>query len=486
MRVSHSLERRLFVGEYHRSCYQKAKLIRNSIFVLTVSILVDRVFYQAWAFPPLKFLLFNVVQSLAVFYGRNRWDYYLTEGLPLLLTTALPSALVGLAKGVFEAPPRARSSNLETSTFKHLTIICLILPLILSLIGHKEVRFIYPLLPALHIIASPIITSFFRPAVIDRPPPSPGPTPPNIARPILLKRLLLASLILVNLIIAIYTTRIHAPGPLNVLSYLRNQYLTHHTPRPTPSTPYLLDPANNLTLPIMTVGFLMPCHSTPWRSHLIFPSIHAWSLTCDPPLTVPSHLRPTYLDEADQFYANPSLFIKTHMSRHPPRPKGLFAARHQSHLISAKDSRKEWPEYLVFFAQLEPTLDVLLRGSGYAECWRGWNTHWHDDWRRQGDIVAWCLYPERRVVEKPPNETFHQGLSVMSNGLSGIGNATAGVGRDTRALVKTWRDAVTLAISSAGKKRGSKINGNTAKPKITTKKVATQKRKVSVKRDLWS
>lgn len=487
MKVLPLSERPLFAGQYHRPYHRDSKLMCNSSVVLTVSVLVDHAFYQTWAFPPLKFLLFNVVQSLAVFYGRNRWDYYLTEGLPLLLTTALPFALVGLAKGVLEAPPRLHSSNLETSTFKHLTNICLILPFVLSLIAHKEVRFIYPLLPALHIIASPTITSFFRPAVIDRPPPSPTPTPPNIARPIILKRFLLAILLLVNLTIAIYTTRIHGPGPLNVLSYLRNEYLTHYTPRPTPSTPYLLDPANNLTLPIMTVGFLMPCHSTPWRSHLIFPSIHAWSLTCDPPLTIPSHLRPTYLDEADQFYANPSLFVKTHMSRHPPRPKGLFPGRHQSHRIFAKDARKEWPEYLVFFAQLEPTLDVLLRGSGYAECWRGWNTHWHDDWRRQGDIVAWCLYPERRVIETPRNEPFHQRLSVMSNRLSGIGNSTAGLGRDTWALVKPWRDAVSLVVSSFGKKAGSKTSDNTAKAKITTKKATAKTRKnVSVKRDLWS
>ncbi len=44
-------------------------------------------------------------------------------------------------------------------------------------------------------------------------------------------------------------------------------------------------------------------------------------------------------------------------------------------------------------------MEVALRGSGYAECWRGFNSHWHNDWRRKGDVAVWCLFPERKVRE---------------------------------------------------------------------------------------
>jgi phosphatidylinositol glycan class B len=47
--------------------------------------------------------------------------------------------------------------------------------------------------------------------------------------------------------------------------------------------------------------------------------------------------------------------------------------------------------YLVFFAQLEDTMREVLEGSMYYESQRFWNSHWHDDRRRQGDVVVWHL-----------------------------------------------------------------------------------------------
>ena len=82
--------------------------------VLACSVLSDRLFYGIWTLPPVRFLYFNIAQLLAVFYGRNRPDYYLTEGLPLLLTTALPFAIVGLWSAL-RAPPAVGASNPPTA-----------------------------------------------------------------------------------------------------------------------------------------------------------------------------------------------------------------------------------------------------------------------------------------------------------------------------------------------------------------------------------
>lgn len=62
----------------------------------------------------------------------------------------------------------------------------------------------------------------------------------------------------------------------------------------------------------------------------------------------------------------------------------------------AGEGAKVWPEYLVFFAQLEDVLRGVVAEAGvgrsaYRECWRGWNSWAHDDWRRRGDMVVWCL-----------------------------------------------------------------------------------------------
>lgn len=463
-------------------------------FVLVLSALVDRLFYGVWTFPPLKFLLFNVVQSLAVFYGRNDWHYYLSQGLPLLLTTALPFALVALAQGSL-----LDHQNSRHQTMRQMTIICLILPGVLSLMSHKEVRFIYPLLPILHIITAPVLSSFFGPAI--SPPPSRSF---KDTRSVLLRRGILAFLLSVNALLAFYTTQIHAPGPLNALSYLRTQYIRHYAPSPDTNGVSLLSP--NTSTPVMSVGFLMPCHSTPWRSHLVFPYIDAWALTCEPPLHHTPTEKSTYLDEADQFYENPTLWIRTHMSRHPPRPNGIFShhpivpQRRSSPVYSTSkvNTKRTWPDYLVFFEQLETTMDVLLRGSGYAECWRGWNTHWHDDWRRKGDVIVWCLHPERRTVgdDYRQNSTWKSLSKTLESAKLLVNSALDSKSKKPSSWIPSFKTSATSRGpawswpgSRSSSKAGTRWYQQILGPDKTrgSKKVKTKTKKPSSKAmDLWS
>jgi len=140
----------------------------------------------------------------------------------------------------------------------------------------------------------------------------------------------------------------------------------------------------------------MPCHSTPWRSHLIYPEISAWALTCEPPLNIPLAERATYLDEADEFYINPgpARWLRDNMeSLDTIVSTGSRSGRHwlrQDPKFKAK-YRKAWPQNLVFFAQLEDALRDALKDTRYRECWRGKNSLFHDDWRRKGDVVVWCI-----------------------------------------------------------------------------------------------
>lgn len=361
--------------------------------ILILSTFIDRLYYQQWAFPPLRFLYFNIVQSLAIFYGRNDWHYYLSQGYPLLLTTYLPFALVGLYQSlsVYQlSPSQPRSTRLSAAISHQLATSSIFVTLVLSFISHKEVRFLYPLLPFLHILASAPFAKFFVPSFS-----TPFPSP---------KRLLLLFLILINVSIAYFSTTLHQTAPLTTLAFLRTQYTTHYLSQPPDHS---IAPAPS----VMTVGFLVPCHSTPWRSHLIHRGIKAWALTCEPPLDLNATARESYLDEADQFYADPAVFLAKHLGK--PPPKSPFIGRpppqalhdeffQQQQGWDGKEGRKRWPEYLVFFAQLEPEIKQLLAGSAYVECWRGWNSWFHDDWRRRGDMVVWCL----RRNEKKPKEGF--------------------------------------------------------------------------------
>jgi len=371
--------------------------------ILLLTGVIDRWFYKSWVFPPHNFLHFNVVQSLAVFYGNNDWHYYLSQGYPLLLTTALPFTAIGLYRVLQPSTLPSELGLTSRHVLTSLATVCLFVPAVLSVISHKEVRFMYPLLPALHILTSLPLTFFFGPAITHAT-TSPRVTPPSRT----LKRLLLLVLIAINVTIGYYTTTIHNSGLIALTEYLRHEFETHYL--------HLARPSN------MTVGILMPCHSTPWRSHLQYPptraapGIGAWALTCEPPLNLNATEKANYLDEADVFYQSPSIWLKKNMARRPPfhrtgthpspgvfantqhRPGRMFEAEaSEQELWGIHRGRREWPDYLAFFEQLESTLQSTMRGSGYAECARLWNTRWHDDWRRRGDVVVWCLDPARRL-----------------------------------------------------------------------------------------
>ncbi|CAI7581162.1 unnamed protein product [Penicillium glandicola] len=345
--------------------------------ILAVSSVADRLFYGIWTFPPLRFLYFNIAQSLAVFYGSNDWHYYISQGYPLLLTTLLPSALIGLYQTLATRHSTVGDS-LQAAIRVQLATVCLLMPFVLSLISHKEVRFIYPLLPCLHILAAPPLVQFFYPAIYSRAYPRHTP-----------RRLILIFLVFVNVVIAVYTTLYHASGTLKVLSYLRQQHQAHSVPTTKGQT-------NSVSETGISAGFLMPCHSTPWRSHLVYPTINAWALSCEPPIDLNATQKAVYRDEADQFYDDPFHFLRHNMSgglRNLPRRPSYTSSSYYyaSEKTPDESSQHEWPDYLIFFSQLEPTLYPILRGSYYGECWRTFNTHWHDDWRRRGDIVVWCL-----------------------------------------------------------------------------------------------
>jgi hypothetical protein len=77
-----------------------------------------------------------------------------------------------------------------------------------------------------------------------------------------MKRYLIPGIILVNAGAAYYLTRVHQSGVISVMHHLRNDI-----------------PQNG------SVGFLMPCYSTPWQVYLQRSDVDAWKLSCDPPLT---------------------------------------------------------------------------------------------------------------------------------------------------------------------------------------------------------
>ena len=243
----------------------------------------------------------------------------------------------------------------------------------LSLVSHKEVRFIYPLLPVLHLLAAEGVLDFLRHSkaswrryrIVNMP---------------RWKKSVLRLLLGINVVIAIYTTRWYQAGVISVIDIIRERYET-------------LNMRAHVSDTRLTVGFLMPCHSTPWRSHLVHAGIHAWALSCPPPINMSAYERLNYTDEADRFYVDPVEFIRSEHV-HLTSPSRLRPPLPPS-------SRSMWPDCLVFFDQLAGKMPDIVRAmestagmpfsNGGISVWRGFNSHFHDDWRRQGGVNVWCF-----------------------------------------------------------------------------------------------
>ncbi|KAK0623273.1 Alg9-like mannosyltransferase family-domain-containing protein [Immersiella caudata] len=361
-----------------------AKLVREiticGLAALTISVVSDRLYFGFWAFPPYKWLYFNISQSLAVFYGKMPWHYYIAQGIPLLTTTFLPFALLGLYKASLSfahySPAKTGLTTLQSNILRTLSSTLIMMTATLSIISHKEVRFIYPLLPILHIVAAPYALTFF----------TASPSPSSSKTVILRHKLFLANLLSVNLLLASYLSLFHQPAPLSVLNFLRSDFERLH-----PNS--LSFDANDIGNGELFALFLTPCHSTPWRSHLVYPALRARALTCEPPLdTAPGSIeRETYLDEADRFYKKDD--------------KGKYGIGFLGEEIwpIRRDGKRsgEVPRYIVGFEGVEGLLKEFFEGSGkdmgirLERAWEGWNGAFNEDWRRSGKLVVWGTGKEK-------------------------------------------------------------------------------------------
>ncbi len=356
-------------------------LVREAIvcgsFVLGLSLLADRAYFGFWTLPAHNWLNFNITKSLAVFYGQNPWHYYILQGLPLLCTTILPFVLPALIR-----PQTKGTAELE-NTHRTLAAAVFVAVTALSLISHKEVRFIYPLLPIFSVLAAPRVTSFFTSA------PKPASAKARAARRQVRNKAYLIAGLAINGLLAGYLSYFHQGAPIQVLSFLRQDFERIHATSAATTGP---DHKTELF-----ALFLMPCHSTPWRSHLVHPNLHAYALTCDPPLhTDPNTVeRDTYRDEADRFYDDPIGFLSRELfSATPASPPASVPGGRSPEAVPGMLNP---PRYIVGFEGVESHLQEFLTttqegkamGLKLQPVWRGFNGLFHEDWRRAGHIVVW-------------------------------------------------------------------------------------------------
>ncbi|KAH8117385.1 Alg9-like mannosyltransferase family-domain-containing protein, partial [Phellopilus nigrolimitatus] len=338
----------------------------TAAFASSFLLFIDSCYFGKPIFTPLNFVLTNL-SSISSFYGQSPWHYYLTQGLPILLNISLPYFAIGVW------------SALRTGPKHQNTLLSLILWTITvySFLGHKEWRFIHPLLPLTYVISAKSLVDYdyrYKPLR-------------HTVNPLWSGKL---AILLLGGLSGIYVMRFHGSAQVDVILYLKS-----------------LEPSV-----LRSAGFLMPCHSTPWQAFLHKPHLtggRLWALGCEPPLS--GQNSSTYRDQTEMFYVSPIDYLRNNFPalvdpEFPASPLPSTKPGSQSTLIESWEHR--WPSHLIFFGALMDEAkggDKIMRhlgGLGYSEVWAGSNG-FEEDWRRRGGVKVWKW---QRGMLKKENSSF--------------------------------------------------------------------------------
>jgi phosphatidylinositol glycan class B len=281
--------------------------------VIAFGVGIDSWFYGKLTFSWWEFVRVNLFNRIGDFYGVNQWHFHLTHSLPAMTGTMLPLILLALSVG-----------GGYTSWILQFIVGSVIFN---SLLPHKEIRFLCPLLPFLMMIAGlgyRLIGGLGGP------------------RMMWMKRLFLLLVLISNVAAGFYFARVHQSGPIAVVDYLRGQ----------------VDRGS-----VTGVYFAMPCHSTPFYAHL-HRNVPMSFVTCEPP--VGDVALSTYKDESDRFYEDPAGYLY----------KAIIHS--VSHVVLFEE----------LLGRIK--VGSTLKNAGYHECWRTFNAHLQPDARRSGDILVYC------------------------------------------------------------------------------------------------
>ncbi|CAJ2649668.1 unnamed protein product [Trifolium pratense] len=288
--------------------------------VLGLTCLLDRFMYGSWILVPLNFLKFNFLSSGGDYYGTHPWHWYFTQGFTVMIFSHIPFCIAGI---------------IYSKQWKFSGLLAWVL-CFYSILGHKEFRFVLPVLP----IA--LMFSGYSLAVID----DPGVGSPEYKRKEFSKnhnkcspKMTVAILFLLatNIPMALYMSLVHQRGPEDVMYHLASEATQGN---------------------VKSILFLTPCHATPYYS-MLHHNLPMQFLDCTP------SDEKGVLDESDCYMMDPVSFMSKY-------------AKDWSH-----------PSHIVLFDSEEQKLRSFLISFDYREGKRFFNAHFKVDRDLQASIVVY-------------------------------------------------------------------------------------------------
>ncbi|XP_015120305.1 GPI mannosyltransferase 3 [Diachasma alloeum] len=231
---------------------------------LTYSIAIDTYCYNHLVLTQWEFFKVNILNNIAGFYGTHHPLWYFTSALPVLLGVYV----IYLPIAAYQV---LRHSRISSSEFILLFTILWTIS-VYSLLEHKELRFILPILPMIIFVC----TCTKIPDVLK--------ASEN------LRRIFIGVFVLTNLIPLSYFSFVHQRGTLEVMRVLRQELGR-------------LEGSHGRRG--VDVMFLTPCHALPLYSHL-HRNVTTKFLGCEPNLGGEEG----YVDEAEGFFEEPMGWIE--------------------------------------------------------------------------------------------------------------------------------------------------------------------------------
>eukprot|EP00759_Apiculatamorpha_spiralis_P051309 PhF_6_TR5178/c1_g1_i1/m.7439/K05286/PIGB; phosphatidylinositol glycan, class B len=108
---------------------------------VVVLLVTDRIFYGEWVFTPWVFVQFNFLQGHSGLFGTHPFHWYFSQAMFVML---------GLSYFLLLLYPKYSVKGVKDS----LWALCMYFVLAFSFIGHKEFRFLYPILPPATVLAA--------------------------------------------------------------------------------------------------------------------------------------------------------------------------------------------------------------------------------------------------------------------------------------------------------------------------------------------
>ncbi|GBG29658.1 GPI mannosyltransferase 3 [Hondaea fermentalgiana] len=244
---------------------------------LAIMMLVDRWGYGSWTFVPYNFFRVNVLENVSAEYGVHAWHWYLTQCIPAITGTWLPAIALGIRESL-------RPGHRRVRVLAEFVLWGLI---VLSVTGHKELRFALPLMGPLSVLAGLGLVSISASTK---------------------RKVYIIFACASNVVVAAYLSRFHQRAPLPLMDVLAQ------APPISGNGTHFVD-------------FYTRCHATPYWSHVHGAPISRMRfLDCSPALpalaTIPMMSKHVLegIEEEDAFFANPlDLLRRRLMEQRPTR-----------------------------------------------------------------------------------------------------------------------------------------------------------------------